>query len=180
MPEFIKNFFRRRKLAKCSSKVPTGLMPPPKSATVNVVIDVEEQGFDTLKEKIMAWGRQSGLKVCIYFFDFRKLSKGELLLTSIQTTITRKDLNWYGMPSRENIASLLDEPSDLFISLVDNGDFPIEFLSKCTQARFKIGRHAFPSHCYDMVISGKRESETETDSAEVFDKIVEFLGKISK
>lgn len=181
MPEFIKNIFRRNKLAKCRSSVPTGLIPLQAAAVVNVVIDVEEEGFDTLKDKILTWGRKNGYKVCIHFFDFRKLGKNELLITSINTTFALKDLNWYGLPAPEKTATLTDEQSDLFISLIDNGDFPIEFVSKCTAARFKIGRHAFAGHCYDMVISSRHKEDGSAGGAmEVFDKIVEFLGKISK
>ena len=178
MPEFIKNFFRRKKLAKNQSTIPTGLSPLPASAVVNVVIDVEEGGFDILKDKILAWGRENKLKVCIHFFDFRKLGKNELLLTSINTTITRKELNWYGLPPQEKSAVICEEASDLFISLVNNGNFPIEYLSKCSRAHFKIGRCAFPGHCYDMVVSSKQTDGI--DAKDVFDKIVEYLGKISK
>ena len=53
MFESIKNIFRKRRLAKFISTVPTGLMPVEKISTVNVVIDVEEPGFDELKEEIM-------------------------------------------------------------------------------------------------------------------------------
>ena len=79
MFEAIKRFFRDRKLRKFASDIQTGFLPMDKIQTVNVVIDVEEPGFDILREDILAWGRTTGLKVNIYFFDFRKLSKDELL-----------------------------------------------------------------------------------------------------
>lgn len=167
-------------LAKHRSPMPTGLTPIPASATINIILDVEENGFETLKEEIVSWGRKNGYKVCIYFFDFRKIDKNELLLTSVQTTIIRKDLNWYGMPSLDKIMTLKTEPSDIFISLIDNGDFPIEFVSKCALSRFKIGRRAFPGHCYDLVISDKQDSSSNASAKEIFDKIVDFLGKISQ
>lgn len=180
MPEFIKNFFRRRILAKHCSTIPTGLMPLPPYATINVIIDVEEAGYEALKEWIIAWGRRNELKVSIYFFDFRKLDKNELLLTSVTTTIIRNDLNWYGMPSKDKITALINEESDLMISMVNNGDFPIEYLSKCAKAHFKIGRYAFPGDAFDMVISDNPESPKATSTQEIFEKIVEFIGKISK
>ena len=75
MFESIKRFFRDRKLRKYASDLPTGFLPMQQIHSVNVVIDVEEPGFDLLKEDILAWGRSAGLKVNIYFFDFRKLGK---------------------------------------------------------------------------------------------------------
>ena len=178
MFEPILEIFRKRKIRKHISDVPTGLIPLDKIRTVNVVIDVEETGFDLLKEDILAWGRQNGVKVSIYFFDFRKLGKDELLLTSITTTIIKKELDWLGTPDFSKIGSLINEPSDLFISMIDNGDFPIEFISKCAKARFKIGRRAFPGHVYDMVISGTQTADLRSDSRKIFASMTEFLTKI--
>ena len=174
----ILNIFRRKRLEKFVSNVPTGLIPLSAISSVNVVIDVEEPGFDKLKDDILSWGKQVGLKVNIYFFDFRKITKDELLLTSIQTTIIKKELDWIGMPELSKIGNLLYEPSDLFISMVDNGYFPIEFISKCTKARFKIGRYPFEGHAYDMIISGNPTEDLISDSRKIFAATKEFLTKI--
>ena len=174
----ILNIFRRKRLEKFVSNVPTGLIPLSAISSVNVVIDVEEPGFDKLKDDILSWGKQVGLKVNIYFFDFRKITKDELLLTSIQTTIIKKEIDWIGMPELSKIGNLLYEPSDLFISMVDNGDFPIEFISKCTKARFKIGRYPFEGHAYDMIISGNPTEDLISDSRKIFAAAKDFLTKI--
>ncbi len=178
MFDFIFDIFRRRKLKKFISDVPTGFIPLANISSVNVIIDVEEPGFDVLKEDILAWGRQQGIKVNIYFFDFRKLGKDELLLTSIQTTIIKKELDIIGTPDMAKIGSLLYEPSDLFISMVDNGDFPIEFVSKCAKARFKIGRCGFEGHAYDMVVTGTPTEDLRSDSRAIFAAITDFLNKV--
>lgn len=178
MFESILDIFRKRKIRKFISDVPTGFMPLDKISTVNVVIDVEEPGFDLLKEDILAWGRQNGLKVNIYFFDFRKLGKDELLLTSIQTTIIKKELDWIGTPDLNKTGALINEQSDVFISMVENGNFPIEFLSKCAKARFKIGRCGFEGHAYDMVMVGSQTEDLRSDSRQIFSAIIEFMTKI--
>ena len=178
MFESILDIFRKRKIRKFISDVPTGFMPLDKISTVNVVIDVEEPGFDLLKEDILAWGRQNGLKVNIYFFDFRKLGKDELLLTSIQTTIIKKELDWIGTPDLNKTGALINEQSDVFISMVHNGNFPIEFLSKCSKARFKIGRCGFEGHAYDMVMVGNPTEDLRSDSRQIFSAITEFMTKI--
>ena len=178
MIDTIKDLFRRRKLKKHASDVPTGFLPMSEIYTVNVMIDVEEPGFDALREDILAWGRSIKAKVNIYFFDFRRLGKEELLLTSIQTTILRKELDWTDAPEVKKVANLLEEQSDLFISMIDNGDFPIEFLSKCAKARFKIGRKGFEGHAYDMVVTGGETAELRSDSRKIFAAIKDFLTKI--
>lgn len=180
MFESVKNFFRRRKIRKYSKAVSGAILPVSDISTANIVIDVEETEWDVLKEDILSWARSKGIKVSIYFFDFRKLGKNELLLTSIQTTVARKDLNWFGMPAYDKVASLIEDQSDLFISLVDSADFPVDFVSKCSAARFKIGRKAYPGHCFDMVCSGKQTDGLKSGGCQVFAGIVEFLEKISK
>ena len=174
----IKNIITKRKINKFKSDVPTSLLPLNQINTVNVVLDVEEPGFDTLRAKILAWGRSAGIKLNIYFLDFRRLDKEELLITSIQTTIIKKELDWVGTPDISKVMGLLGEKSDLFISIIDNNDFPIEFISKCARARFKIGRRRFPDRVFDMVISGSPTADLRSDSCEVFDAMVAFLNKI--
>ena len=178
MFEAIKRFFRDRKLRKFASDIQTGFLPMDKIQTVNVVIDVEEPGFDILREDILAWGRTTGLKVNIYFFDFRKLSKDELLLTTIDKTLLRSGQDWIGTPNVMKLTNLLEEKSDLLISMIDNGDFPIEFLSKCTKARFKVGRRGFKGHAFDLIVSGATNEDLRSDSRKIFQEITEFLLKI--
>lgn len=178
MFDTIKGFFRARKLRKYASDLPTGIIPLSDIRTANVVIDVEEAGFDLLKEDILAWGKATDVKVNIYFFDFRKLGKDELLLTTIDKTLLRSGLDWIGTPNVEKITSLLEDKSDLFVSMIDNGDFPIEFMSKCARARFKVGRRAFAGHVYDMMVLGAGNEDLRSDSREIFKGFTDFLLKI--
>lgn len=174
----IKNFIRKKRIAKYSSDVPTALLPMSQIRSAIVVIDVEEPGFDELKEDILAWGRATGVKVNLYFFDFRRLGKDELLLTSITNTLLRKELDWVGMPDPGKIAPLLEEQSDLFISMVDNSNFPIDFLTRCTKARFKIGRHDYDGHPFNMVLTGGETADLRSEARQIFAAITEFITKI--
>ena len=178
MFDTIKNFIRKRKIKKYLSDVPTGLLPMSQISTINVIIDVEEPGFDDLKEDILSWGRRIDAKVNIYFFDFRRLGKDELLLTSITNTLLKKELDWVGTPDINKISPLLEEKSDLFISMVDNSLFPIDFLTRCTKARFKIGRRGYAGHPFDMVLTGGETAELRSDSRQIFAALTEFLTKI--
>lgn len=178
MLDLVLKFFRERKIRKFRSDISTGFMPLEKITSINVVVDVEEPDFDLLKDDILAWGKQYGKRVNIYFFDFRKLGKDELLLTSIQTTIIRKELDWIGTPDFSKIGTLLQEPSDLFISMIDNSSFPIDFISKCSKAKFKIGRCGYEGHAYDMIMTGSPTEDLRSDSRRIFAAIAEFMTKI--
>ena len=174
----ILKIFRKRKLKKFASDVPTSLLKMSDIKTANVVIDVEEAGFDLLKEDILTWGRNNGIKVNIYFFDFRKLGTNELLLTSIQTTVIKRELNWFGMPPIEKVAPLIYENSDLFISLICNDRFPIRFVSNCSRARFKIGRYEYEGHPFNLIMSGSTGADLRSDARQIFASATELLKKI--
>lgn len=175
----IRDFVRRKRLKKYASDIETGLVPLAGGSVVNVLIDVEEPGFDELKEDILVWGRKNpGLKVNIYFIDFRRLGKDELLLTSITNTILRKELDWVGMPDMGKIAPLVDEKSDVLISMADRHDFPVDFITRCSKARFKIGRHKYDGHPFDMVLKGGETADLRSDARQIFAAITEFLTKI--
>ena len=174
----ILKIFRKRKLKKFASDVPTSLLKVSDIKTANVVIDVEEAGFDLLKEDILTWGRNNGIKVNIYFFDFRKLGANELLLTSIQTTVIKRELNWFGMPPIEKVAPLIYENSDLFISLICNDRFPIRFVSNCSRARFKIGRYEYEGHPFNLIMSGSTGADLRSDARQIFASATELLKKI--
>ena len=178
MFETILNFFRKRRIRKYASDIQTGLIPMSEISSVNVIIDVEEPGFDDLKDDIMAWGRSIDAKVSIYFFDFRRLGKEELLLTSITNTLLKKELDWVGMPDLTKISPLIEEKSDLLISMVDNGSFPIDFVARCAKARFKIGRHAYQDNPFDMIISGGDTADLRSDARKIFAAMTDFLTKI--
>ncbi len=178
MYNLILNWLRRRKLRKFISDVPTGFVPMKDISRVNVVVDAEDTGVDALKDDIFEWGRKLGLKVNVFYFDFRKLSKDDQLITSIQTTILKKELSLIGVPSMEKTGSIVEEPSDLFISLINNGDYPIEFLGKCAKARFKIGRFGYAGDPYNMIFSSNNPVDLRTESRQLFATITDFLNKI--
>lgn len=175
--EFVKDFFRKQALKKYSSTVPTGIIPLSRIKTAVTFIDVEDTSFDTCKTQIMAFYREHNIKGEIFFLDFRKIDNGERLITSIQTTILRRDLDWTGKPNKEKINIMSGNNPDLFISLVRSTDFPIEFMAKCSQARFKIGRIQLPGNTFDIVLSDHEEKPSSEE--DIFKEIKNFLVKIN-
>ena len=172
--ETIQKFFQKNALKKCVRSEQT-LLSIKEIHTVTVVLDVEDAQFNDCKEDIAAFFRGYDIRPEFFFFDFRKLEKNELLLTSIQNTILRKDLNWFGMPSQEKVNLITGKPCDLFISLATRPSFANEYFSTFVNARFKIGRVDVGEKVFDMVISGEGYT-----GRQIFAKMQEFLLKIEK
>ena len=176
MFDFIKTFFRKRSLRKPSSTVPTEILPLGKIRSYVAIIDVEEQSFDTCKTAIMTFFRSHNIKGSVFFQDFRKIGSEDRLITSIQTTITKKDLDWIGRPSRYKLNVLEEQAPDLFISLIKNPDFAIEYMARTSKARFKIGRAQMDGNLFDLVISDP--AGKEVSQLDCFTAIKGYLTKI--
>jgi hypothetical protein len=173
---FITDFLRNRALKKHRSQVRTNITPLKDIRTAVTVIDVEDTSFDNCKKDIMAFYRDNGIKGEIFFFDFRKIGDAERLITSITTTILKKDLNWFGKPSREKVSLMLDGEPDLFISLLPSTDFPLEFMATASRAHFKIGRVQLPGNTFDLVF--KDPEDRKLSEAEVCKELIKFMAKI--
>ncbi len=172
----IKDFLRRHSLKKAASRQPTGLLPLQAVKSAVAFIDVEDPGFDSCKNAILAFYREKGIKGDIFFFDFRKIAKGERLITSINTTVLRKDLNWYGRPSREKARIMLDGNPDLLLSLFPTVNYPLEYMVRCSTARFKVGREQLSGNIFDLVALDPPGSPLS--QANAFREIVNLLEKI--
>ena len=172
----IQELFRRYSLKRHASQDPTGLMPLEAVRSAVAFIDVQDTSFDRCKQALMNFFRERGIKFDIFFFDFRKLSQGERLITSITTTVLKKDLNWYGKPSPEKMKLMLEGEPDMFLSLLPENSFPLEYMARCSHARFKVGRRQLPGGVFDLVVldpSGQKLSEEEA-----FRSIITYLERI--
>ena len=140
MFEFVKDIFRKSSLKKHASTVPTGILPLSQIKSYVAIIDVEDTTYDTCKSAILNYFRSMDIRGSVFFQDFRKIGSEDRLITSIQTTITKKDLDWLGRPNKYKLGVLDEQNPDLFISLIKEPDFAIEYMTKTSKARFKIGQ----------------------------------------
>lgn len=176
---FITDFLRNRSLKKHRSQIHTNITPLKDIRTAVTFIDVEDTSFDDCKKDIMAFYRENGIKGEIFFFDFRKLSGSERLITSITNTVLKKDLNFYGKPSKEKLDLMLAARPDLFISLIAKDDYPIQYMATCCEAKFKIGRKQLPGNIFDLVIKEQEGSDNHPlPEDEIFKSVKAFLAKV--
>ncbi|MCQ2133556.1 MAG: hypothetical protein MJY88_01180 [Bacteroidales bacterium] len=176
--ESIKDFMRRRALKKNASTVPTKIKALSLIRTAVTVIDVEDTSFDACKESILAFYREHKIKGEIFFFDFRKITSEERLITSITNTVLKKDINWYGRPSAEKMKYIDNLNPDMFISLIKGTDFPIEYMAKYCRASFKVGRTQLPGNVYDLVVSDPKSKDYS--EAEVFEGIKKYIKVVTE
>lgn len=152
MLEFIKNIFRRKFLRKTAGKSTSGLLPLSAIHSATVIMDAEDTGCEACKSKVEAFCKSNGIKLAVWFFDFAGKGEDERQTTSLDRTLLKKDLNWWGRPSMEMMKTFAAESPDMMISLIDSNHFPVECMAKCSGARFKIGRKQLKDRTFDLVI----------------------------
>ena len=176
---FIIDFLRNRALKTHGSQISTNITPLKDIHTAVSFIDVEDTSFDACKNDIMAFYRENGIKGEIFYFDFRKISDSERLITSITNTVLKKDLNFYGKPSKDKLDLMLAAKPDLFISLINKDDYPIRYMATCCEAKFKIGRKQIPGDIFDLVIKEQDgQGVAPLPEEEIFKSIKAFLAKV--
>ena len=176
MFEFVKDIFRKSSLKKNASTVETGFLPLNRIRSYVAVIDVEDTSFDACKTAIMNYFRSHNINGCVFFQDFRKIGSEDRLITSIQTTITRKDLDWLGRPNKYKPNVLKEMNPDVFISLINDPGFAVEYMARTSNARFKIGRKQLPGNLFDLVI--KDPAGKDLSQLQSFQAMKEYLNRI--
>ena len=176
MFEFAIDFLRKNVLKRNASTTQTSILPLSKAKSYVAVIDVEDTSFDACKTAIMNFFRSKDINGSVFFQDFRKIGNEDRLITSIQTTITKKDLDWIGRPSKYKMNVLKEQNPDIFISLIKEPGFAVEYMARASHARFKIGRQQMDGNLFDLIVkdpAGKNLSQLES-----FMAIKEYLTKI--
>lgn len=176
MIDFIKNIFRSRCLRRNACHAVTGLLPLSGIGSASIFIDAESDGRDRCASAARAYFKAKGIGTDIFFFDFRKRSKEERQTPAPDNTLFREDLTWYGCPAGGAADKMLHSGNDLFISLIDNTDFPITYLAGCSAAKFKIGRRQLPGHIFDLIVEDS--ASRDLSSEEAFAEITKYLEKI--
>ena len=167
---------QRRSLRRNASKVPTGILPLSQIRHAVALVDVEDTSFDQCKNKMLTFFRGHNIHVEIFYLDFRRLGEGERLITSINGTILKKDLNWFGRPNDEKIRLLEMCEPDLLISAIREKDFAFQYIVATSPARFKVGRKQLPGNIFDIVLS--EPDDRILSEAEAFENLAKLLEKI--
>lgn len=157
---------------------PTGIRSIGEISSAAVLINAEDPSFNACRNSVLSFFRGNGIKIELFFLDFSKIDSGERLLTSVNSTILQKDLNWFGLPAKEKRDLILGETYDLFISLYNDDDYTSDFISSSIRARFKIGRRQLPGQIFDIVMNDP--AEEPLSEADVFGKIITLLESITK
>lgn len=172
----IKDIFRKRRLKRDASKVKTGLVPLDEISSYAVFLDPNEASCDAAREAASAYFRSKGIQGSFFYVDLRKIDSTERLITPIETTVTREEINILGIPKREKMEMLSDKNFDLLISLEKDPSFTSEYLVRTSTARFKVGRKQLDGDPFDLVVFDPADKEiSQLESFKVMTSCMERI-----
>jgi hypothetical protein len=87
---------------------------------------------------------------------------------------SKKELNWKFVPGTDVVNDFMDKPFDLFFDLSLQEYFPVEYISRLSKSKFKIGRFTEKHDSYDLMFDlDDKQLETYLKS------IKQYLAKIN-
>lgn len=168
-------FARKRSLKGCAKDPDlTGLEPLSSIGKVSVFFDADLPASAQLITYVSDYFNSRGKEVCV----FAMLMGMQTLNEGLQKAVFfhKEDVNWFGRLKRGKRYHTTDVGEDMFISLLGEDTFAVEYAARCSSARFKVGRKQLSGNVYDLVVS---DSGSEpADQRKVFDAIMEFVEKI--
>lgn len=189
----LKDIFRKHKLKKLSSTIPTWLVPLKDIHSATVVFDRYDENLTEGGRKIEKFFTDNGISSSFIIIDTaKKAERKRLVAPEIPdfgkcTEFTSKELNWFGMPKLKTFGGMLMSETDLLVNLSVSEKFPSAFISAVSRSRMKVGVTAYPGNPFDITFTEKTGSQptgpdaTATDNVRTGDKIdaiIKFLRQI--
>ncbi len=123
-------------------------------------------------KKFESFCKQSNIKLDILGYCNEKKSEDTLIGDSNHHYINVKDFNWFFQPKNSLIEHFSQTPYDILINLYQEEEFPIEYILKCSIAKFKVGCSHLNNAMHDMMIDVTKK---QGDSDYLYEQIMHYL-----
>lgn len=126
-----------------------------------IITPTDQESFEQVKQFIN-YLTGKGIKVSILgYVDDKKIPENFLFWKGINL-ISRKDLNWAGVPEVQSVNDFIDQSFDLLIDLSRPESFPVQYISSLSRSAFKIGRSGSRyEESYDLLFDINDETSLE-------------------
>ncbi|MDR2036663.1 MAG: hypothetical protein LBQ60_01925 [Bacteroidales bacterium] len=122
-----------------------------------VCASADETSIKYLKE-FMHFLAQKGIKYFVLgYFDGKKIPDNFLFWKEMEF-ITQNDLNLLMIPKGETVDKFIREPFDMLINCSINSYFPVEYISRLSVAKCKVGVLRDEDQEYDLMIDIKKHN----------------------
>lgn len=128
----------------------------------------DQTSFEQIKQFL---SYLSNYKLQIYvlgYIDNKTIPESYLFWKGINL-FSKKELNWFMVPKTPVVTDFIDKPFDVLFDLSLTDHFPLEYISRLSKSKFKIGRFTEVHDSYDLMFELNKDH-----------KLDEFLEYIKK
>ncbi|MGN1212227.1 MAG: DUF6913 domain-containing protein [Candidatus Cryptobacteroides sp.] len=172
----LKEVFRKRCLRRDEVPVPGGFIPLTGALSMTLILDASVPDWEECRERAEAFCRNHSICLNVTYIDlYRTQDKS---ITPSERTIFRKDLNWYGRPAGRKASYATGRYASILVCLCDSPNWCVEYLTRVTQAHFRIGMLKWKDYSCDFTVTPNPDKPLSL--SEVFCAIEIFLESIKK
>jgi hypothetical protein len=129
--------------------------------TAGILFTPSDQiSFEQIKHFI---GFLSHYKIQIFvlgFIDSKIIPENFLFWKGINL-FSRKELSWSMIPKAQIVTDFIDKPFDLLLDLSLTDSFPVEYITRLSKSKFKVGRFTHNHTGLDLMFEIKNEKELD-------------------
>ncbi|MDO9680044.1 MAG: hypothetical protein Q7262_03435 [Bacteroidales bacterium] len=170
---FIENR-RRKALKKIETDRVVRFMPLSEVRSVGVIFDINEDNIiDTIK-RFTEYLDNRSIKFQALAVNYTKSLFPEGFVDFRIKIINRASFNSIGAPIDDAVTEFANQNHDLYIDLSSQYNFTYDYISRLSNASFKVGRCGYDNNPFDLVLA----SDPEAGSKHFIDSVIHYLSAI--
>jgi hypothetical protein len=161
----LRNFNRLRECHNFESALTAGILFTP----------TDQISFEQIKQFL---SYLSAYKLQIYvlgYIDSKTIPESFLFWKGINL-FSRKELGWMFIPKSTIVTDFIDKPFDILFDLSMTDFFPVQYISRLSKSKFKVGRFTSDHQSFDLMFELNHDSKLDL----YLDYIKHYLNLINK
>ena len=120
----------------------------------------DQLSFEEIKHFLTYLGPYKLQIYVLGYIDSKIIPEGFLFWKGINL-FSRKELNWSMVPKSPVVTDFIDKPFDLLLDLSLTDSFPVEYITRLSKSKFKIGRLTHNHTGLDLMFDIENEKKLE-------------------
>jgi hypothetical protein len=147
----LKNFRRVRESHNLETAKTAGILFNP----------TDQTSFEQIKQFLTYLGNYKLQIYVLGYIDDKTIPESFLFWKGINL-FSKKELNWNLVPKTPVVTDFIDKPFDLLFDLSLTDLFPIQYISRLSKSKFKIGRFTEEHDSFDLMFELHDDQKLET------------------
>jgi hypothetical protein len=128
--------------------------------TIGILFNPDKQEtFELLKDFIVFLTDKNIHVNVLGYFDGKEIPQMFLFRKGIEF-FTKNDINWFYRPKRGTVDEFINTSFDILIDLTTQKIFPVKYIVRLSNAKFKVGTYGTDKFGYDLMIKIDKEQGT--------------------